>query len=231
MVDFIRDSVANYAQTALAFVSDSHQLVHKFADSMTAANDSKSQDTLSHDTLRRFMALDELYETMTLNHVSRRASRAQGVALLSLYSRGFAKPAFFRGHSSQDGEPAPTKPQSDRSSVAENMGALVDKLKLTVRREETHGHLPICWGVLTTALGLSLGAMSSFVHFVYYLRLIALSHVLSMKHRTQSISAPLFVRPRSDISWRTNEHPWSICGPAIITACRASHRDRRNRTM
>ncbi|KAJ7167492.1 UreF-domain-containing protein [Mycena filopes] len=102
---FIRDSLSTYAPSALPFVSDAH----------IALNPGTMLGPLKE--------LDALYEAMTLNHVARRASKAQGVALLSLYSKG-----------------------------------LVDAFKLAVRRgdADAHGHLPVCWGVLCAALGLSL---------------------------------------------------------------------------
>ena len=48
--------------------------------------------------------------------------------------------------------------EADEYEKDARIGVFIDKLKLAVRREETHGHLPVCWGVLTAALGLSLGA-------------------------------------------------------------------------
>lgn len=79
--------------------------------------------------------LDDLYHSMTLNNVTRRASQSQGVALLTLYSKGFAK----------EGE--------ENNNIYR---ALVDEFKLSIRRGDTPGHLPVCWGILTAALGLSL---------------------------------------------------------------------------
>ena len=141
-VDFIRDSVNSYARSALPFVSDAHILVH---ESVVAA----SNNDRTPESLRDLQILDDLYEAMTLNHVARRASKTQGVALLSLYSKGFTRPALIRG---QDDA------KSDEYEKDARIGVFIDKLKLAVRREETHGHLPVCWGVLTAALGLSLGA-------------------------------------------------------------------------
>jgi hypothetical protein len=86
---------------------------------------------------------------MTLNHVAKRASKSQGVALLTLYSKGFSPPAFLA--------------QEATTQEVTRETRLVDQLKLTIRREDTHGHLPICWGVLTGALQLSLGTVHS--HF------------------------------------------------------------------
>lgn len=138
-IDFVRDSVATYARSALPFVSDTHRLVTAYAANSAAYNE-EDQFNRSVADLR---AMDDLYEAMTLNHVAKRASKSQGVALLTLYSRGFSRPHSFPSPIANHREKALTK--------------LVDRFKLTIRKEETYGHLPICWGLLTAALGLSLG--------------------------------------------------------------------------
>ncbi|KAJ6490285.1 UreF-domain-containing protein [Mycena vitilis] len=137
---FIRDSLGTYAPSALPFVSDAHAVVSRFR----AGEESKER------TLALLTELDELYECMTLNHVARRASASQGVALLSLYSKGFSRPpgAAFSYIVSNEGS-------AERDA---GMPALVDAFKLLIRRgeQDAHGHLPVCWGVLCGALGLSL---------------------------------------------------------------------------
>lgn len=137
-IPFIQDSLATYSRSALAFVSDAHHIVAGYSQ-----NGERNLD----ETLSALKALDDLYETMTLNHVAKRASKAQGVALLTVYTKGFSKPTFM------------VATQGDNATIAQEkrLTGLVDRLKLTIRREETHGHLPVCWGVLTGALGLTLG--------------------------------------------------------------------------
>lgn len=139
IIDFIQDSLATYARSALPFVSDAHHIIEEFTH-----NTGTHLDT----TLSELKALDDLYETMTLNHVAKRASKSQGVALLTIHSKGFSKPSFMKPHS-----------QETITEIDEEMrlNGLIDLLKLTIRREETQGHLPICWGVLTGALKLTLG--------------------------------------------------------------------------
>lgn len=149
-VEFVRDNLTSYARSALPFVSDAHLLVQDMASSSCPG------DVPSANIVQSLQALDDLYEAMTLNHVARRASKTQGVALLSLYSKGFSKPSFLKTHIQQD--PSPSETSSSAEERDNRIEALVDKLKLAVRREDTPGHLPICWGVLTAALGLSLGA-------------------------------------------------------------------------
>ncbi|KIL00528.1 hypothetical protein PAXRUDRAFT_129723 [Paxillus rubicundulus Ve08.2h10] len=137
---FIRDSLHTYAYSALAFVSGAHALVAPF-----------SLPPPLDEALASLISLDALYESMTLNHVARRASTAQGVALLALYTKAFATSA----------SASASRPES--LSVA----SLVDKLKLAIRRGETHGHLPLCWGVLTGALGLSLARAQHLALFLH----------------------------------------------------------------
>lgn len=143
-IDFIRDSLASYARSALPFVSDAHCAVGL----LTLDEKNMGQDP--KDVFNILTKLDDLYQAMTLNHVSRRASTAQGAALLTLYSKGFSRPTSISAFSSV------------RSQQHEyQMARLVDEFKLKIRREETPGHLPICWGILTAALCLKLGALFS----------------------------------------------------------------------
>ena len=146
---FAHDSLMTYGRSALPFVSDAHRVVSQFAASVDGRS-SAAEDVEGIDqALKDLTALDALYHTMTLNHVARRASKSQGVALLTLYSKGFSPPS-----SISDVHPDP----SYRSTRLSN---LLDRYKLLVRKEQVHGHLPICWGALTGALGLSLGLQNS----------------------------------------------------------------------
>ena len=167
VADFVRDNIQSYAQSALAFVSDAHELVQTMIRHAESPERAAPGGILAEDALSGLMALDELYEAMTLNHVARRASRTQGVALLSLYSKGFTKPATFNDRlwtSGTDGAAVETELVDQGVALSQ----FVDKLKLAVRREDTPGHLPICWGVLTAALGLSLGATLPVHHVVTF---------------------------------------------------------------
>ncbi|KIO25171.1 hypothetical protein M407DRAFT_93883 [Tulasnella calospora MUT 4182] len=128
-IRFLQDSVQSYARSALPFVGGVHDIVEKVLSS--------PEDL---DNLQEIMQLDTLYESMTLNHVARRASKAQGVALLTLYTKGFSEPLWI--------------PRS-RSPLSKAMTSLIEGLKLKIRKGDTPGHLPICWAVLAAALGLT----------------------------------------------------------------------------
>jgi len=147
---FARDSLMAYGRSALPFVSDAHRVVSQFAASIDGRSSADVEEARSIvQALKDLTALDALYHTTTLNHVARRASKSQGVALLTLYSKGFSPPS-----SISDVHPDPSY-----KSIC--LSDFLDRYKLLVRKEQVHGHLPICWGALTGALGLSLGLQNS----------------------------------------------------------------------
>lgn len=120
-LEFVQNSVQSYAASALSFVQAAYTVVTTYvADGDLAI------------ALTELTRIDELYHSMLLNTPARRASASQGVALLTLYSRGLA---------------------SSSDSV---QSVLVDAFKLLVRRGDTRGHLPTCWAILTACLGLSI---------------------------------------------------------------------------
>ncbi|PKI85543.1 hypothetical protein MVES1_000103 [Malassezia vespertilionis] len=111
------------------------------------------------ETLKALAALDWHHHTLLLNHVSRRASMIQGIALLSLFARSFAQPAPIAGEHALD-------PRAEAARV------LIERLRKNIRRGsaklnngamslfpgdgEMAGHLPICAGVFGLAAGLSI---------------------------------------------------------------------------
>jgi urease accessory protein len=152
---FIRNSVDTYARSALPFTRDAHRVSAAYAKREIAELDM---------ALAALARIDALYDASTLNHVARRASCAQGIALLTLYSKGFTRPAFpFTSATGMttpvDHASHPDERERDRESRA---GELITALKLRVRQGESDdapGHLPVCWGILTGALGLDVGEL------------------------------------------------------------------------
>jgi urease accessory protein len=195
-IEFVRDSVGTYARSALPFVSDTHQIVEAYAANSDAYIEGNALDR----SLADLRALDDLYEAMTLNHVAKRASRSQGVALLTLYSRGFSKPPSF-----------PSQHQNHREIA---LNKLIDQHKLVIRKEETPGHLPICWGLLTGALGLSLGECTSNTPNTYM-------HLTC--NRALSVSASISSCSESIIRFSPPEHDRPLCVSASATACNSPH--------
>lgn len=59
------------AHTALPFVFDAHRVIITYANTLG----DRAIDSVS----KKFVVLDGFYEAMTLNYVTRRASKAQGI--------------------------------------------------------------------------------------------------------------------------------------------------------
>jgi len=140
---FLRNSVDTYARSALPFARDAHRVSAAYAQREIAELDV---------ALAALARIDALYDASTLNRVACRASCAQGIALLTLYGKGFTRSPFLL--TSDDHASLLDEQERDRESRA---GALVAALKLRVRQGESDdapGHLPVCWGVLAGALGL-----------------------------------------------------------------------------
>lgn len=150
VMDFVRDSLSTYARSALSFVSDAHTITEHLLN--LHSNEAYRESRIT-STMKDIKSLDAFYQAMTLNHVVRRASEQQGVALLSLYSKGFTRPTSLTMLVAAQDTPETTAGLYRDTLAAE----FVDKLKLSVRKGEIHGHQPVCWGVLTAALELSLG--------------------------------------------------------------------------
>ncbi|KAF8477873.1 hypothetical protein JB92DRAFT_3134285 [Gautieria morchelliformis] len=151
-MDFVRYSLESYSHSALPFVMDAHVSV----SGMLAAWKERGVQTFE-GCRDKIIQLDALYDAMTLNHVARRASKAQGVALLTLFSKGFSPPTWLASEDSDD--------DKRWSSIS----SFVDHLKLDIRRSATHGHLPVFWGVLTAALRLSV-ERSQYLHLFLHAR-------------------------------------------------------------
>jgi urease accessory protein len=160
---FLRSSVDTYARSALPFARDAHRVAAAYAG---------GQMTELDDALAALARLDALYDASTLNHVARRASCAQGTALLTLYTRGFTRPALMISESMAGVTKTTTVPDVEAATIdnedngerESRAGALIAALKVRVRRGDADapGHLPVCWGVLVGALGLTVGELAAF---------------------------------------------------------------------
>ncbi|KAJ3732894.1 hypothetical protein DFJ43DRAFT_1179346 [Lentinula guzmanii] len=158
---FMRDSINAYARSALAFVSDTHRIVQDVHRDVEQGSEQKSD---FDKYLQKIKEVDDLYDAMTLNDVTKRASKSQGVALLTLYSKGLTPPLAFTGVKNR---------KEIEIEVNSYMASLVAQYKSLVRAESAPGHLPICWGILTGALGLTLGEShlrSQYLHIFLHAR-------------------------------------------------------------
>lgn len=117
---FIHTSLSSYASLNIPFLNAIHALVSQFSK------------VGENTTLQGVRELDERVESMMLGHVGRRASCAQGIALLTLYERAFG--------TDEDGG---------------KLG-FVGALRGSVRAGGMKGHQVIGMGVLCALLGLSI---------------------------------------------------------------------------
>ncbi|WFD28656.1 hypothetical protein MNAN1_003669 [Malassezia nana] len=137
-IDFVEYTLANYTHSVLPYMLAAYDLTHMHLNA----------DMPMNECLERLAVLDWHHHTLLLNHVARRASMIQGMALLSLYMRSFVT-------------------EQDRSKN------LMEELRLRIRRggaklnngalaltpSELAGHLPICTGAFSCCLGLSKESM------------------------------------------------------------------------
>lgn len=131
---------------------DDETSAHRAASESRRGRGRVSLDVVLEDIAR----LDEYHEASMLSHVARRASRAQGVAMLTLFARGLTRPVGFDRLSLQGGA-------EEEEEEEEDPGAeVVDAYKKLVRKGSVPGHLAVCWGVITASLGLSLGMSPPF---------------------------------------------------------------------
>ncbi len=156
IVDFARAEVEHYASTTSSFVITSLECVQSVLPGSEIGKGKGKERVI--ETL---VEIDEYQEATMLSHVMRRSSKAQGVALLTLYSRGLTRPpdseTSFR-HDSTD-EPEEDGLEYD-GGIEERAREIVEGYKRLIRAGKAKGHLSICWGVMTAALGLSLGQSS-----------------------------------------------------------------------
>ncbi|PWN52744.1 hypothetical protein IE53DRAFT_366936 [Violaceomyces palustris] len=188
-LSFASSTMESYARSALPFLSAVHSMVQGFCQdyaSLTVDADDEKElgelekrhgliDQKLEDLMEAISKCDSSYHTMTLNHVVRRASKAQGIALLTLYSKAFSKPLELSkfGYRPWLGGKDVQRDEVTEKTMAAKMkerrrrisSILVERLKRDIRRTSAmlqpltktqQGHLPICFGVFTSCLGLSL---------------------------------------------------------------------------
>jgi urease accessory protein len=148
LLQFIRLSLETYANQSAAFVLDTHRIV------TTHIAEQLARDNL----LQYIIRLDDCYHTLTLNHVAQRASKAQGIALLTLFTKSFSELS------------------SIGTRVGQECSAVIAQIKSAIRADSCHGHLPICWAAFTACLGIS-AKRSLQVHLFLQVRAIISSAI------------------------------------------------------
>ncbi|KAF6767349.1 Urease accessory protein UreF [Kalmanozyma brasiliensis GHG001] len=150
-LSFAQSTLHSYARSSFPFLARVHTLVQSYLGRAGVEKEAQMAECLE-----AIASLDDGYHSLLLNHVARRASKAQGIALLTLYSKAFARPI---GLDRQpfSGSPSSLQHPADEAKF-EAAARLVDKFKLDIRRStrQVHGHLPICWAVFAACLGIGL---------------------------------------------------------------------------
>lgn len=146
ILDFVAKSIHSYARLNLPFLSASHEAGTRLR---TTGPEEDVEERLE-EAQERIRVVDRLFEAMTLNSVSKRASVAQGIALLTLYDKSFSPPTI------PGSVPAPEK-------------TLVERLRTSIRAKEkdSFGHHPIGFGIITSALSLPLPAAQNIFLFLH----------------------------------------------------------------
>lgn len=159
-LSYISNLLSSYARSSLPFLSDSHALINSYCQ---GGSTQEEDHTRLEELLRDLQKLDSVYHTLTLNHVARRASTTQGIALLTLYSKAFSNPLNFGlGLDSISGSNGTSLGQSEldvreEENRRKRFGRVIDETKRRIRLGEMKGNLPICWGIFSAALGLNRG--------------------------------------------------------------------------
>lgn len=137
-MSFLEHSLTNYAKSTLPYMEAAFLLAETYLQCKRELE----------PTLQALAALDWHHHTLLLNHVSRRASMIQGMAMLSLYMRSFV---------------------DANEANAVRAKALVSGMRTRIRRggaslqggatalgpSELPGHLAIATGVFSACIGLS----------------------------------------------------------------------------
>ncbi|KAK4048065.1 hypothetical protein OIO90_005966 [Microbotryomycetes sp. JL221] len=144
VLNFIKKSVDAYASLNLVFVEQVSNQISQ------VLSDDKDEGDQVDTVLSNLVRIDQQIESMTLNHVAKRASTAQGVALLTLYERALAPVEY--------NNTTMTKPR---------VQLLIERLRKLIRSGQAFGHLSLGFAVLTSALGMSLGSSQHLFIFLH----------------------------------------------------------------
>ncbi|ORY90793.1 hypothetical protein BCR35DRAFT_299370 [Leucosporidium creatinivorum] len=145
VLHFLRKSLHAYARLSLPFLSSAHLLL--LALPATSSDDAGDDLSATQNAFTRLLQLDHQFETMSLNHIARRASTAQGVALLTLYERALAPEVEAEGKGPRQ--------------------LLVERLRKAVRAGEALGHLPVGFAAMAGACGLTLASTQHLFLFLH----------------------------------------------------------------
>ncbi|KAJ3335273.1 hypothetical protein HDU93_005979 [Gonapodya sp. JEL0774] len=192
---FLTSSIHTYAYSTVPFVEHAwravdevvgevvqceHRSVRKESGEIRADDAPESSPTVASSFASRILCatetlvrLDRLYEASTSSAVARRASSTQGGAMLMLFSKSFAEVSLAQAVEKKGLiEGSPGDPGGNKHALRE----VFDAFKLALRRDESPGHLPICFGIVSRCLELGL-ADSLHLHLFLHSRSLLSSSV------------------------------------------------------
>ncbi|GAA5849463.1 hypothetical protein JCM9279_000910 [Rhodotorula babjevae] len=171
LLAFVAHSLHSYARLNVPLLRTAHTAVSSLLASSSSTSPPPGAPPADHappttadinTALEHVLAADALCECMTLNHVARRASTAQGVALLTLYERALAPEL-----------PPPGAVDGGRGAAA--AGEVVARYRAAIRAgqgggkavEGGNGHMSVAFAVMTAAVGLGLDASIDLFLFLH----------------------------------------------------------------
>ncbi|KPV77160.1 uncharacterized protein RHOBADRAFT_7001, partial [Rhodotorula graminis WP1] len=171
LLAFVTHSLHSYARLNVPLLRSAHAAVSSLHSSSSSpppagapppADHARPSPTDIDTALEHVLAADALCECMTLNHVARRASTAQGVALLTLYERALAPEL-----------PPPGAVDGGKGAAA--AGEVVARYRAAIRAgqgggkavEGGNGHMSVAFAVMTAAVGLGLDASIDLFLFLH----------------------------------------------------------------
>ncbi|WWC71719.1 uncharacterized protein I206_105677 [Kwoniella pini CBS 10737] len=176
IIEFSKSEIENYSNTTCEFVSKAWKIINnalsiiEFLENKNENNDNDNDnENIINKVIKKIIKLDEYNEITLLSHVNKRSSKAQGVAMLTLFSRGLSEP--FLNLNNNDDEENENQNENENRNENENYQIklkkekekkekitkmIIEEYKKQIRKNRSPGHLSICWGVITACLGLSL---------------------------------------------------------------------------
>ncbi|BGP18757.1 hypothetical protein JCM10213_003044 [Rhodosporidiobolus nylandii] len=165
LLAFVAHSLHSYARVNAPLLRAAHAAVWALRSPPSRSSSPSTSTSSSLPTaLASTLAADQLADSLTLNHVARRASVAQGNALLTLYERAFAPPPGEGG--GEVGEQAVREFVKEyRARVRRTSGTATGKGK--EGEGEAYGHMTVAFGVLTAGVGLRIDSALPLLLFLH----------------------------------------------------------------
>ncbi|KDN39448.1 hypothetical protein K437DRAFT_259046 [Tilletiaria anomala UBC 951] len=145
---FIQESLRSYYHLVKTIVRDAHSLLREVTAQSTQAS--------IEQTVAKFLQVDQRAHAQMPNHVNRRASAAQGAALLTLYTKAFSGSSVRQIQGAFDAGADTASIAKDSTVRTHKVSSFLANIKRQVRAGRTYGHLASVWGIFSASLDLSL---------------------------------------------------------------------------